>query len=264
MSSKPGVFALSKQASEFVFPNMKLFFQHAKIVLPLLLAIDLGGRFLPLLGETIAIAGAYGLMVVMIFLYACFALGWHRSSLNGADPSNERNPFNLSGDDWKFIGLFMAVTLVFGLAMEALTYFLEHIIQPMGPSVQIAGSIGVMIVMGYFLYLFIRASFLFPAKSVGYALSWKDTKTASKGMYWPIIGSSIIFWLIFIVAFVVYLFVAGFITTIGAQDAEIGRTQGILMEFVLGMPVAIAALIVVALSISALSRAYQWGIQNNS
>lgn len=265
MSTKPGAFALSKYATLFVFSNKPLLIHHLRIVLPLMLLCDLAGRFLLAGGAeapSTKMFVTYGIGALTLFLYACFVLGWHRASLQGQSPAHERNPFNLDRADWKFIALFIGVTVAFGAAMNLLNGGLEHVLATMGTAAQYAASIGVLLAMTVFLYLFLRASFLFPAQSVGVRLSWADTKRAARGLYWPLIGANIIFGLIFTVAFAIYLFVAGMITAVAVKDME--GTAEILIHFFLSMPVTIAGMLVVACCVSALSHAYQWGIQNNS
>lgn len=265
MSTKPGAFALSKYATLFVFSNKALLAHHMRIILPLALLCDLAGRFLlseGSLDKNEALGATMLLSAVTLFLYACFVLGWHRASLQGPDPAHERNPFNLDRADWGFVGLFMGVTLSLGLVMNFLNAALEHALETTGVPVQIAASVGALIGMAAILYLFLRASFLFPARSVGVRLAWSDTKKAARGLYWPLIGANIIFALIFSVAFAVYLFVVGFIASVATEGIE--GSANILMQFALSIPITIAGLVVLALCVSALSHAYQWGIQNNA
>lgn len=261
MSSKPGVFALSKQATEFTFGNAALFFNHIKVVFPLLI-------FCAFLKQAGLIAEekwvAYAVAAVSLFLYACFALAWHRSSLTGPDQAHERNPLNLRGDDWRFIGLFMGITGAFGLSMDGLGYIAQSVLPKYGEGVATAGGIAILILMFFIMRLFLRAAFFFPARSVGVKLTWQDVKRASKGFFWPLIGTNIIFALLFVVAFSVYSFVAGFIATVAAGGATLGRIEAIGTGLVLSIPVYLAGFFLVALCIAALSRAYQWGIQNNN
>lgn len=264
MSTKPGAFALSKQAARFVFSNTEMLAHHLRVVLPLILLCDLAGSFLAVGGEATAIStlGAYALAGAGLFLYACFALGWHRASLQGPDKAHERNPFNLQPADWKFIGLFIGVTAALGVAMNAVDYIVESYLQTAPLTVRLGGGLAALVVIGALLLFFIRASFLFPAQSVGVSLRWPDTKRAARGMYWPIIGSSIIFALVFTVAFTVYAFVAGFIATVAAGNAT--GVADIVIKFIMSAPVSAGWLVIVALCVTALSDAYQWGIQNNN
>ena len=261
MSTKPGVFALSKQATDFVFANVPLFLNHIKIVFPLIL-------FCAFLKQAGLIAQekwvAYSLTPVTLFLYACFALAWHRSSLSGPDKAHERNPLNLGRDDWGFITLFIGVSGAFGLSLGGLGYVVETILPQYGDGILVAGSLAALALIYVCMFLFIRASFLFPARSVGVRLSWKEAGRASKGMIWPLIGANIIFGLLFTVAFSVYTFVAGFIAAFAAGGQGFGRIEAIGIGLVLSAPILLGVLFVLALSVTTLSRAYQWGIQNNA
>jgi hypothetical protein len=260
MSSKPGVFALSKQATDFVFSNVPLFFNHIKVVFPLLI-------FCAVLKQAGLLAEAkwvgYAVAAVTLFLYGCFALAWHRSSLIGPDNAHEENPLTLKGDDWNFIALFMGISGTFGLSMDGLGYLATVVLPKYGDGIAMLGGIVVLGVMGFVMLMFIRASFLFPARSVGVKLTWKDARKASKGLIWPLIGTNIIFGLLFVVAFSVYAFVASFIAQIAAGGASLGRIEAIGTGLVLSIPILLAAFFLVALCITALSRAYQWGVQNN-
>ena len=260
MSSKPGVFALSKEATNFVFSNVPLFFNHIKVVFPLLI-------FCAVLKQAGLLAEAtwvgYAVAAVTLFLYGCFALAWHRSALIGPDKAHEENPLTLKGDDWTFIALFMGISGAFGLSMDGLGYLANVVLPKYGDGIATLGGIVVLFFMGFVMLMFIRASFLFPARSVGVKLTWKDARRASKGLIWPLIGTNIIFGLLFVVTFSVYTFVAGFIATVAARGATLGRIEAIGTGLILSIPILLAAFFLVALCITALSRAYQWGIQNN-
>ena len=260
MSVKPGVFALSKESTLFAFSNVSLFFNHIKIIFPLILlcaVIKQAGKLAG--GEWVT----YVIAAVTLFLYGCFALAWHRSCLQGPDKAHERNPINLKGDDWNFIGLFFGITALFGIAMEALNQLAVNILPKYGHGIATLGGLGVVVVMGLVMFFFIRVSFLFPARSVGVKLSWTDAKRASKGLVWPLIGTNIIFGLIFVVAFSVYAFIVGFIVTVARDGVKPDRMEGFLTDLLLSMPILMAAFFLIAMCITALSRAYQWGIQNN-
>lgn len=260
MSTKPGVFALSKDAARFVFGNVPLFFNHIKVVFPLQI-------FCAVLKQAGLLADAkwvaYVMAAVTLLLYGCFALAWHRSSLVGPDKAHEENPLTLKGDDWNFIALFFCISATFGLSMDGLNYLAQVELPKYGEGIATAGGIVILVIMAFALRMFIRASFLFPARSVGVKLSWKDAKTASKGLVWPLIGANVIFALLFVVAFSVYTFVAGFIATVAAGGATLGRMEAIGTGLILSIPIMLGAYFLVALCIAALSRAYQWGIQNN-
>ena len=258
MSSKPGVFALSKESTLFTFSNVKLFFNHIKIIFPLmLLCIVIKQAGLIAKAEWIAPC----ITAASLFLCGCFALAWHRTSLYGPDKSHERNPTNLRGEDWKFVLFFMLLTGGFGLFLDGLVYLNEKILAPQGEGIGLVGNIVTLVVIFFATVTFARASFLFPAKSVGVNLSWQDAKRASKGLIWPLIGSNIIFGMIFVVAVTVYLSITGYIVFASFSNGT--RFEAVVAGLVLATPILLASLYVLALCITALSRAYQWGIQNN-
>lgn len=259
MSSKPGVFALSKESTLFAFSNVKIFFNHIKVVFPLILLCGIVKQAGKLQGLDWM---PYVIMVCTLFLYSCFALAWHRTCLQGPDKAHERNPVNISGDDWKFIGLFFGVSFLFGAYMEGLNQIVNLLPEDQ-KGISALGGVAVLIAMGFAMLMFLRASFLFPARSVGVKLTWKEAKRASKGLVWPLIGTNIIFGMIFVVAFSVYAFIVGFIVTVARGGVKPNRMEGFLTDLLLSIPILMAAFFLVALCITALSRAYQWGIQNN-
>ncbi len=262
MSTKPGAFVLSRDAANFTFSNLRLLLNHAKVVFPLLiicLAVEQAGKVYKFGGSWLWFVLTFG----TLFIYACFILAWHRSSLQGPDTAHERNPFTLKREDWKFVGLFCGVSAVLGFLLNLIGFSMQYVLPAYGDMVVKAGGIAAVVVMIFVLLLFLRVSFLFPAKSVGVALNWADSGRASKGLVWPLLGANLIFCLIFIVAFSVYMVVVTMVAESGAGDATISPVTAVIIGSVIETPVVFAGLVYVALSVTALSRAYQWGIQNN-
>ncbi len=258
--SKPGVFTLSGEAKNFVFSNIPLFFNHIKIIFPLLLVVSIIKQAGLMMHANYI---AYIMAAATLFVFACFALAWHRSSLNGPDRAHEVNPVTLKGDDWKFIGIFIGISGLFGVGIEFFNHLANGVLPKYGQGIAVVGGCGIIIIMLVLTFLFIRASFLFPARSVGVKLSWADAKRASKGLIWPLIGSNLIFMMIFVVALVVYIFIVGFILTVARGGTAPDGMQGFVVDFLLSIPILMSSLLLGALWITSLSRAYQWGIQNN-
>jgi len=258
--SKPTVFGLSGEAKNFVFANIPLFFNHIKVLFPLLLIVTIVKQAGKMENSTPV---AWSMAAVTLFIFACFALAWHRSSLTGPDKAHEVNPVTLKKDDWKFMGLFMLVTGAFGVFVKGVMYVSEIVMPGYGEGMAFLGDIVSIIVLGVGMVVFLKVSFLLPAQSVGVPLPLSDARRASKGMIWPLIATNFIYGLLFIVTVTVYMTVAGMVATVGSEGTQMGTIEAVAVGFVLSIPIQLAALLLVALCITALSRAYQWGIQNN-
>lgn len=261
MSSKPGVFALSKQGTDFVFSNVPLFFNHVKIIFPLMLLCLLANQVRNALYPEIT---GLPMTIVSLILLSCFVLAWHRSTIQGPNTADQRNPFNLNGSEWKFVLLFSVLCLAYGLLSKGIVSAASIYLPAYGDAIGTAGKFVAFILSLALYYVYIRVAFLFPARSVGVILPAADIKRASRGLVWPVAGSWIIFVLLFTVLFSVYGIVTAMVASVAAGPAGFDKITGVAITFILTTPVVLAFLFCMALCISTLSRAYQWGIQNNN
>lgn len=261
MSERLGSFALAKESAQFVFSSMRVLLNQIKILFPLMLALSLVDilceiyevRYLP-----------YATAFVSVYLYGCLALSWHRYSLSDVVPEKPINPFFMSREDFKFIRLFFLIAILpilMGVALGAVA----------GGGKAVAGQTGFMlaflIVVPVFIYAFIqfiRFSFKMPAKSMGVDLSFADAKRASRGMISRILLSGFFIAVAATVAMLVYAIITGVSIGFASGGDEPGDVAKIVMGFILGAPVIFLVIVLTAINITILSKAYQWGIQNNA
>lgn len=261
MSTKPGVFALSKQGTDFVFSNVALFFNHVKIVFPLMLVCLLITQVRNAFYPDIVV---FPVSLISLALVSCFALSWLRSTMQGANAGDERNLFNLSGSEWGFVALFCVVFIVYGFLSKGIMMAASAFLPAYGEAITKVGKFGAFLVGMLIYYVFVRVSFVFPSRSVGAKLGRADIMRASKGMVWPVAASWIIFILLFTVLFSVYGIVTAMVASVAAGPAGFDKVTGVAITFILTAPVVLAFLFCMALCMSTLARGYQWGIENNN
>ena len=257
--SKPGAWALSGEAKNFVFSNFGVLKHHLKIVFPMILLVEI-------LNQVGYIADIKFMPLVTLFpalvLYACFALSWHRSSLRGADDAHMVNPLRLDREDFKFINIFLALAIVPTLVIFLIGFLYGLSAGVGGRAVAYAGILFVLIAGFFLVRAMLQFSFKLPARSVGVALTFRQARQVSKDMLWPLIGAGMIFGLLFLIVLVAYSGVIGAIVYFVSGDVEPEGMKLGFVQFVLSVPVYMAAFVLMALNITALSRAYQWGMQN--
>lgn len=260
--TKPGVFSLSGDAKDFVFGNGPLIKQSLKITLPLVLLIGVLNQVAKMHGQIWAI---YALQVPLLYLFACYALTWHRNALVAVDETNVVNPFKTGVKEWKFVGLFVALTGGLSLYMSGIMYVTQIVLPPYGDHVALAGNIAALFLIFGGMYGMMRLSFLLPAQSVGVTLKFKEIIAASRGVVWPVIGTVFIYALLFLISMSAYLAILRVVIGIvGSGEVVGGEITAIIMALIASLPIQSAVLVLVALYTTALSKAYRWGMENNS
>lgn len=258
--SSPGIVALSREALDFMRGNVRTFAAHLKFALPLILLLAVVQKAMEFYG--------YGhlsvfLMAPSFFIYGCFVLSWHRVSLNGPDSAKPVNPFTITGGDFKFILTFAGLAGTLSFVLGGMPYLAEKLIPAEAENLVLIANIVMLAVTVAAMYWFLRLSFLLPAQAQGVTLALDDVLRASRGMAWELFGVNFMAGLLFIVVLSVYLLVSGMIATVSGGDAEMDKMSVEAISFVLSVPVHAAIFFVIAFGITALSRAYQWGMQNN-
>ena len=257
--SKPGAIILSGESKNFVFSNLDVLKSHLKIVFPMILLVEIVNQ-VGYIAEMKIIP--FITFLPALVLYACFALSWHRSSLRGADESHAINPLRLNREDFKFISVFLVLTITPAVA-ALLIGFLFGVMSQGGAVMAVLGIVAVLVASFFLIRGMLQFSFLLPARSVGVRISFNEAKQVSKGLLMPLIGAGMIFGLLFTIVLVVYSGVVGMIVMAVSGDAELQGLGLGFIGFILSVPVYMAAFVMTALNITALSRAYQWGMQNN-
>ncbi len=258
---KPGVFQLIGDAKDFVFGNFDALKEQAKVIFPLLLLLEL----INALGHGSGIVWIQLVTAIpSLYLLACFALSWHRASLQGPQYGQNVNPFAPAREDWKFIGLFIGfvfVPLVAGVLYGALAGGVSAALQSKAVVTLIV--IGGIILFIYVMITLLRLSFMLPARSVGVPLSMADAKRSSRGLLWKLIGSGFLVAMVFYIAVLIYMIIVGIIVGVAVGSATGTGLAGGLIQFFLTIPVFAGTFILTAMNVTILSRLYQWGIQNN-
>ncbi len=260
MSERPGSFALAKESAQFVFTSMGILFHQIKILFPAMLVLSL----IDILCDVYAIQYVpFATALISVYLYACLALTWHRYSLSGNIPSSPINPLSISREDFKFIRLFFLLAIIpvlMGVALGAIA----------GGGQAVAGQAGLvmafLIIIPVFIYAFIqflRYSFKLPAKSLGVDLSFADAKRASRGMISRILLAGFFIGVAAAMVLLVYAIISGISVGFASGGEEPGDIAKVIMGVVLGAPVLLIFVVLTAINITILSKAYQWGIQNN-
>lgn len=258
---KPSGFSLSVEATRDVFADKRLLAESMKVVLPLAVLLNI------VMQTAGAMEYAWAGFVVIpfsLFIYGCFALSWHRYALRGFTAENTVNPLRVRKGDGAFLLSFTIIMAgyslaVFGLQMLSAFIVLNYMADYETP-IYIAGALFILATMPFF----IRILFLLPAKSIGMKTGFKEARRAARGMVWPVIGAILIFCLLFFVFIVVYMFSIGAALNIAIGTAEISVAAAVTVSVLGALPLQIAVFIIFALYTVTISKAYQWGIQNNA
>lgn len=259
--SRPGAIALSRESFSFLRANLGTFAAHLKYALPLVILLAVVRQGMRFYGYDHLLLV---LMVPSFFIYGCFILSWHRVSLRGPENINPVNPFMMTKDDFKFILTFAGLSGTLYFILAGMNYAADKVLPGQGTGIILAAQIAMLATTLFAMYWFLRLSFIFPAQAQGVSLTMGDVLRASRGMVLSLIGANFMMGLLFVVAFSVYGLVAGMIATVSGGDAELSRVGAASIGLVLSVPVHVAIFFVIAFGVTALSRAYQWGMENNA
>lgn len=258
---KPSGFSLSVEATRDVFADKRMLVESMKIAFPLVVLLNIVNQ------TAGAMEHAWVSFLVIpfnLFVYGCFALSWHRYSLRGLAPENTVNPLRIRKGDGAFLFSFAVIMGGYSLAIFCLQIALRFIVPNYMEGYETPAYIAAALLILVTMPLFIRILFLLPAKSIGMKTGLKQAAHASRGMVWPVIGANLIFCLIFFVFIVVYMFSIGAALNIAIGTSEISITASVFFSVLGALPLQIAVFILFALYTVTISKAYQWGVQNNA
>ncbi len=263
--SKPTVFTLAGDCKNFVFSNLGVLKEHAKMIFPAVLLLELIN----------ALGNSYGMIWVqlvtvipVLFLYACFAMSWHRVSLMGVNSARPVNPFQLEKGDLGFVGLFFGFMFLPSLAAIPVIAIMVLVAAVLGKFSEGMAVIFVLITIPFVVWgiiAVIRLGFMLPARSVGVKLTFREALRSSQGVLWPLVGTVMLFSLMYLIPLLIYGLVIAMVigaAALGGSATPMGLGYH-LAQFVITVPVLAVNFIFTAMNITALSRAYQWGIKNN-
>jgi len=276
MSETISVMKLVSDAKEFVFSNIDLLKNHLKIIFPLVLLVELVNSVIkamyvvpatPTSAQVVppvVIVVSLVSVLLITYLYACFALSWHRSSLIGPNPDHAVNPLSWDPANKGFLMVFFGMVLLPFLVSLLVGMGIGIITVSKSPLLIGIAILAAIVFSVYFLIFLIRISFMLPARSVNVQLTMADAKRASRGLVWKILGAGFVVALGFAVVLFLYTMIAGLTLGMVAKDANPSSLMTGLVTFLIGVPIQAVSFVVAAFNVTILSRAYQWGMQNNA
>jgi hypothetical protein len=114
------------------------------------------------------------------------------------------------------------------------------------------------------LVVITRLMFFLPAQSVGVTLSVPDALRASKGGTVPMILSTILMSLCLGLAITVYMVILFSVLGFAFGDVSIPQPMVAITAMILAMPIYAAIFVFMAMEVTALSKLYQHGMENNA
>jgi len=257
---------LRQDSWDFVFNNLDSLKTHARYLFPVFLVLGVVDTVI----EHYKIEWAMvATILISIYFTGFFALSWHRFSLIGESENKVINPFELQPEDLSFIKLFF----VLSAAPTALVFFIfggvagsVYVFEENPHYILLAVIIGMVLLIGI-TWLFLRLAFLLPAKSMRLNIPLNETKVIARGLRLKILWVMTLFTLVSGVVLMIYAITIGLvlISILGllGMSSEEPSLSADLLGFILSVPIYIVVIVYAALNITVLSRAYQWGMQNN-
>ena len=259
---------LSAQSYDFVMGNIGLLMKYLLFVLPPLMAIQ---GYIRLEPENITYPQAIGLRLLIMIIFACFALSWHRASLMGPDHKMaRRSPFRIRSRDWKFFAAFMLIALVSAVLFYAIQYVVVTKLSMFPKIYRIAGSFAALAAMMFVFYETLKTSYFLPALSMGVRLEIADVRRSSKRTIYPLMASVMLFFVIYSAVIGVYTYIAlAVLSSVSGHAVNLKPVPGMsisanVTSLFLILPLYFAAFLSYAMCITALSKAYRYGIENNA
>jgi hypothetical protein len=261
--NRPSSKELARKARVFVRENRNWMIEYIKPMILYILACNLIVAF----GEPYS--SIFNLIrIVPVYLFACFAMSWHRAVLLGVKHEHKINPLKPNKEDISFFMIFFVVTLA--------PFFLSLIVL-WALSGDWFGRVGITKENSYLIFVYIACyilvtakvlplSFVLPARSVGSNMSRRETLAVSKGLVFRLISTSFratvlpiigAFFAYVVVSFICVSIYGLFVEIIGIKDTS--ETVG---KVLLAVFSPIAETWLVALNVTILSYLYQWAVQN--
>jgi len=257
--SKPGVFNLTKLALDFFLEHKDVFWRRMMVILPvaiILIAITQYGAMNKMAWVKMAT------LIPIILVQGLFSLSWHRLSMQGRDSDYKVNPIWPMGNDWKFIRMFLSITLIPAIPpVLFMLFILFHVYngqavdaRPYVPYIYLASGVLLLAVIQYV--------FLLPASAGGLDLKLAQARRAAKGMRLRLLGGFLIYLLLLIIVFYLYSAMLG-IVFMSLGNVQVQGLAAIATTTFLAIPVFIAMMAFIALVSTMICRAYEWGMANN-
>ena len=259
------MFGLAGDAKNFVFSKGSYLGRTLVVFFPMVVAVAALAATAKNLGWPYA---AYIPMLPYLLVYGCYVLSWHRTSLISDGEPHIVTPFRLAKSDLVFLGFFITMCLLLTTSIFlidlAATYAAQELKITMDDPRRHWVALSTFAACLLPLYLFVRASFVLPAQSVGHTLKFREVMTASRGMVWRLIGAIFTFMILLALIMMIYSSVALEIVGVAVSESRgLSMVQEIVISLMISAPIQILILVTMALMTTALSKAYRWGIENN-
>lgn len=242
----PGVFKLTKQATDFFAANRGLFWQDMKSILPIgtviLFATQAGSIFHY---NWLSVA----MLFPMIVLQAHFYRKWTKRSV-GADVS--------SVFDWKFIGAFFG--LLFFAASPSFLFaaiVVFHAIQGQTFDAQLYLNI-VRVASIVTILMAFRIVFVLPSRVLNEPCSVSRARELAKGMWWKMAAGFLIFLLLLFVTFLLYSGSIGVVILGLGAETSINNIALLFVTTILSVPVFLGFMAMIAFVSTMICRAYEY------
>lgn len=250
-------FHVSNDSIRFVFSNLEALKKHMSVIFPLFLVAAFANHYAVVYKKEWAMLA---LLFVLGYCVSCFFLTWHRVSLRGLD-EKPHSPFDLSKGVLKFHFMFFGIFIVLNAINRTMTYLSENPAYIDANLLMAFGSI-VPAIIGFVLLF--RLMFFLPAQSVGVSLTLKETMKASKGEFGTFLLSSLFLGFAMLVAITIYSVIMASINMFMIGNAHLSQNAVAGISFVLAIPIYAIMFLYAAVEVTALSKLYQHGMQNNA
>lgn len=252
---------LITSSKDFVFQNLAALREQLTVLFPLMLIFAL----INVIAESMKIEWmSLATFLPTTYLYACFALSWHRTSLYGPDRSHKVNPFAVRAEDKKFFLTFFALVLAPILLGAVIGGIFGALSVAQNTALMVGALIISVVAFIFFIFELVRQSFRLPANSVGVSLTSDEARKASKGLVWRIMLAMTVVSIAFFLSVMLYGFIVGLGLASVLQGDETTQIMSIFTGFFLSIPIHAAAMVLMAVNVTILSKAYQWGMQHNA
>ncbi len=203
--------------------------------------------------------------IPLAYLSVLFATNFHRAYMLNHE-TTAINPLKPQRDDWRFIGVAIAIICVIG----AIATGFSLIGYSLGGNVGLGLSL--LISIPLFLYIALRLAFLYPDRATGGRLTYKAAFAMSKGLVWRIFITPFAAgwkWLlgagawIFVSSLIAALLAPKIIDENGTAIPDMNSATFKITHFVLTIPAEFfMSHYFTALTITALSNYYLWAKNN--
>ncbi len=254
---KPRIGALFSDSKAFVIENKSYAMDYLRPLLPGIIVCEaisqIGGSHFKWLAL---------LAIVTAYLYACFALAWHRAVLLGPKAEHAVNPFALKKGEGRFILAFFGISMI--PALFALVAAIPLAISTSMHASFLTAIFACLLIAGviYAVIISLRYVFILPARSVNVNIPLSEAKQISRGLILTLLSAGMLWFFLAGVAIALWTFVTAFIIH-GIIGLPPGSMAGATAMFIFsGLPAIFVNVAIMAMNVTILSRLYQWSVQN--